>query len=232
MLCQHQGTPTHPRPKSLLKHDYFTYSGFHAYLLERLVHWGLAAKPTTEISEGAAVNGRAAFFIPSVLPTCDEEPVTCTESQLSFTFCHSLAYGHKVHYVPCGIFSHMIMHIEGQGYKIQENTDCAHYLFCNIALFSIAPSHSNKMQYAYNVMVVDKMDHITISLDPDHESKEKSCPAHCRQIVSDFRHAMKTTYERIYHTSLKVTLARECRCKRRGTPAHVEEEAGTEGTCL
>ena len=196
------------------------YSGFHTYLLERLVHWGLAAKPTTEISEGAAVNGRAAFFIPSVLPACDEEPVTCSEFPLSFTFCHSLADSDKVHnYVPRGIFPHLVVHIEGRGYVILENMEYRNLLFRDVALFSIEPSRSNKMQYAYNVMVVDKMNHVTISIDPAHESKEKSSPADCRQIVSDFKHAMEATYTRIYHSPLEVTLASECRCNRRGTPA-------------
>ena len=195
------------------------YSGFHAYLLERLVHWGLAGKPTTEISEGAAVTGRASFFIPSVLPACDEEPVTCSEFPLSFTFCLALADGSKIHYVPRGIFPHLVVHIEGRGYAILENMECRNYLFRDVALFSIAPSRSNKMQYAYNVMVVDKMDHVTISIDPAHESKDKSSPADCRQIVSDFKDAMGATYTRIYQTSLEVTLASECRCNRRGTPA-------------
>ena len=197
------------------------YSGFHAYLLERLVHWGLAGKPTTEISKGAAVNGRATFFIPSVLPSCDEEPVTSSESPLSFTFCISLAHGSKVHYVPRGIFPHLVVHIKGHahGYVILENMEYRNYLFRDVALFSIEPSHSNKMQYAYNVMVVDKMDHVTISIDPAHESKEKSSLADCRQIVSDFKHAMEATYTRIYHSTLEVTLASECRCNRREMPA-------------
>ena len=195
------------------------FSGFHAYLLERLVHWGLAAKPTTKISEGAAVSGRASFFIPSVLPACDKEPVTCSESPLSFTFCLSLNDGSKVHYVPRGIFPHLVVHIEERGYVIVENMECRNYLFRDVALFSIEPSHSNKMQYAYNVMVVDKMDHVTISIDPAHESKDKSSPADCRQIVSDFKDAMEATYTRIYQSSLEVTLASECRCNRYGTPA-------------
>ena len=165
------------------------------------------------------MNGRAAFFIPSVLPSCDEEPVTCSESPLSFTFCLSLADSRKVHYVPRGIFPHLVVHIEGQGYEIQENMEYTNYLFRDVALFSIQPSSSNKMQYAYNVMVADKMDNVTISIDPVHKSKEKSSPADCRQIVSDFKHAMEATYTRIYHTSLEVTLASECRCNRRGTPA-------------
>ena len=201
-----------------IPNDLGFYSGFHAYLLELLVHWGLAGKPTTKISEGAAVNGRAAFFIPSVLPACDEEPVTCNEYQLSFTFCLSLADGSKIHFVPRGIFLHSVVRIEEHGYEIQENTNYQSCLFRDVAIFGIEPSRSNKMQYAYNVMVEDKMDHVTISIDPAHESKEKSSPADCRQIVSDFKHAIEATYARIYHTSLLVTLASECKCNRRGTP--------------
>ena len=93
------------------------------------------------------------------------------------------------------------------------------YLFRDVALFSIEPSCSNKMQYAYNVMVVDKLDHVTISIDPAHKLKEKSSSADCRQIVSDFKHAMKATYTRIYHSLPKVTLASKCRCNRPETPA-------------
>ena len=193
--------------------DLGLYSGFHAYLLERLVHWGLAAKPTTEISEGAAVNGRAALFIPSVLPACDVEPVTCSESPLSFTFCLSIADGRKIHYVPRGIFPHLVVHIEGQGYEIQENTNYQNCLFRDVATFGIEPSHSNKMQYAYNVMVVDKMDRVTIAIDPAQEDKLST--ADCRQIVRDFKQAMESVYEGIYQVSLTVTEASECRCDER-----------------
>ena len=194
------------------------FSGFHAYLLERLVHWGLAAKPTTEISEGAAVTGRASFFIPSVLPACDEEPVTCSESPLSFTFCLSLADGCKIHYVPRGIFPHLVVHIEGQGYEIQENTNYQSCLFRDVATFGIEPSHCNKMQYAYNVMVVDKMDRVTIAIDPAQEGK--SSTADCRRIVSDFKQAMESVYDGIYQVSLTVTEASECRCNKQ-LPSHL-----------
>ena len=195
--------------------DFGFYSGFHAYLLERLVQWGLAAKPTTEISEGAAVNGRAAFFIPSVLPACDEEPVKCNESPLSFTFCLSLPDKSKVNYVPRGIFPHLIVHIEGQGYEIKENQGC---LFRDVATFGIEPSPSNKMQYAYNVMVVDKMDRVTIAIDPAQEDKLST--ADRRRIVSDFKQAMESVYKGIYQAQLPVTRASECRCDQRH-PSHL-----------
>ena len=188
------------------------YPGFHAYLLERLVQWGLAAKPTTEISEGAAVTGRATFFIPSVLPACDKEPVTCSEYPLSFTFCLSLPDNSKVNYVPRGIFPHLIVHIEGQGYEILENTNDQSCLFRDVATFGIEPSHSNKMQYAYNVMVVDKMDRVTIAIEPAQEGK--SSTADCRQIVSNFKQALESVYEGIYQDTRAVTEASECRCNK------------------
>lgn len=78
-----------------------SYNGFHAYLLERMVHWGLAAKRT---SEGAAGTGRPMYFIPSCLPPCQEEPVIFTETSLAFTFCLLLVDDNKFHYVPRGIF--------------------------------------------------------------------------------------------------------------------------------
>ena len=194
-----------------------SYSGFHAYILERMVHWGLAAKRT---SEGVAATGRGpTYFIPSCLPVCEEEPVICEEAPLAFTFCLSLADGNKFHYVPRGIFPHMIVQAEGMGYAIQENTKYDKGLFRDETLFSIEPSHNNKMQYAYNVMVVDKMDHVPISIDPAHVSKEKSSPADRRQIVNDFKHVMEVTYERIYGKPRDVTVVSKCTCDRRGTPA-------------
>ena len=187
-----------------------SYTGFHAYILEQLVHWGLASKRTG--------TGRPTLIIPSCLPACDKEPVVRDETPLAFTFCHSLADGRKVHYVPRGFFPHLIVQAEGKGYAVQENTYYDNSLFRDGALFNVVPSQSNKMQFAYNVIVVDKMDHVTISINP--ALKEKLSPADCRQIVSDFKQAMEATYERIYYKSLDVTVACECMCDRkRGTPA-------------
>ena len=193
-----------------------SYNGFHAYLLERMVHWGLAAKRT---SEGAAGTGRPTYFIPSCLPACEEESFISTEASLAFTFCLSLADGNKFHYVPRGIFPHMVVQAEGMGYVIPENTEDDGSLYRDIAVLSIEPSRSDKVQYAYNVTVVDKMDHVTISIDPADVLKKKSSPADCRQIVSDLKHTLEATYKRIYYTPLDVTVVTKCRCDRRGTPA-------------
>ena len=193
-----------------------SYNGFHAYLLERMVHWGLAAKWT---SEGTTGTERPTYFIPSCLPACEEEPVISTEASIAFTFCISLEDDNKFHYVPRGIFPHMVVQAEGMGYAIPENTEDDGSLYRDIAVFSIEPSRSDKVQYAYNVTVVDKMDHVTISIDPADVLKKKSSPADCRQIVSDLKHAMEATYKRIYYTTLDVTVVTKCRCDRRGTPA-------------
>ena len=190
-----------------------SYNGFHAYLLERMVHWGIAAKRT---SEGAAGTGRPTYFIPSCLPACEKEPDKSTEASLGFTIC---AKDSNFYYVPRGIFPHMVVQAEGVGYVVQANTYYEKCLFRDLAVLSIEPSRSDKVQYAYNVTVVDKMDHVTISIDPAHELKTKSSRTDCRQIVSDLKHAMEATYKRIYYTSLEVTVVSKCKCNRDRTPA-------------
>ena len=198
------------------------YFGFHSYLLKRLVQWGLAAKCAPETCEGATGTGTT-YFIPSALPACDKETLKCADSQLpslAFTFSLQLADGKQFHYVPRGIFPHLIVQAEGKGYTIQENTDYENCMFRDVAIFSTELSPCSKMRYAYNVIVVDKMDHIAISIDPANRLKERSSPDECRKIISDFKDAMEATYERIYCTSLDVTVACECTCtcERRGTP--------------
>ena len=116
----------------------------------------------------------------------------------------------------------MVVQAKGMGYAIPENTKDDGSLYWDIAVFSIKPSHSNEIQYAYNVTVVDKMDHVTISIDPADVLKKKSSPADCRQIVSDLKHAIEATYKRIYYTSLDVTVVSKCKCDRRGTAASVK----------
>ena len=182
-----------------------------------MVHWGLAAKRT---SEGAAGTERPTYFIPSCLPACEEEPVIFTEASLGFTFCLLLADGNKFHYVPRGIFPHMVVQAEGMGYAIPENTEDDGSLHRDIAVLSIESSRSDKIRYAYNVTVVDKMDHVTISIDPADVLKKKSSPADCHQIVCDLKHAMEATYKRIYDTTLDVAVVSKCRCDRRFTPGY------------
>ena len=97
--------------------------------------------------------------MPSVLPACDEKPVTCSEFPLFVTFCFSLANGSKVHSVPSGIFPQLVVHVKRQRYVILENIEYRNYLFHDETLFRIEPSYFNKMKYAYNMMVVDKIDH-------------------------------------------------------------------------
>ena len=89
------------------------------------------------------------------------------------------------------------MHVERWNYVILANIEYRNYLFRVEALFNIKPSCSNKMQYAYNVIVVDKIDHVTISIDPTKKVKVKSSPADCQQSVSNFKQAIEATYTRI-----------------------------------
>ena len=202
-----------------------SYSGFHSYLLERLVHWGLAAKLVDETSREAAGDHTPDYFIPSVLPTCNEEPCDFTTSPipvLAYTFCISLA-GCDCSYVPRGMFPHLIVRAEGMGYKIPQSADC---LFRNAAVLSTEASPSG---YAYNVMVVDRMDRVTIAIDP--AQKERYSWHDCQKIICDFQKAMEAAYYRIYRTPHVVTVGCECQCGRL-PPSHLAEIIHCQDDCV
>ena len=93
-------------------------------------------------------------------------------------------------------------------------------MYRDIAVCSIEPSRSDKIQYVYNMTVMDKwiMSPFQLTLLM-YVSKKKSSPADCHQIVCDLKHAMEATYKRIYDTTLDITVVSKCRCDRRGTPA-------------
>ena len=193
-----------------------SYNGFQSYLLERLVHWGLAAKLANETSHGAAGNSTSDYFIPSALSTCNKEPRDFTESPipvLAYTFCLEISSATDTYnYVPQGMFPHLIVHASRRGYKIPRSADC---LFRNAAVLSTEASHSG---YAYNVMVVERRDRVTISIDPAH--KERYSRDDCQKIVCDFKEAMEAAYYGIYRTPHNVTVGRECQCGRL-PPSHL-----------
>ena len=191
-----------------------SYSGFKSYLLERLVHWGLAAKLASEILHGSAGNATQEYFIPSVLPSCNGEPRDFTKSPiraLAYTFCLRIACATDTsYYVPQGMFPHLLVHAEGIGYRIPRSADC---LFRNAAVLSTEASPSG---CAYNVMVVDRVDRVTIAIEPAH--KQRYSLHDCQKIICDFKKAMEAAYYRIYHKSHPVTVGCECQCKRRFPP--------------
>ena len=200
-----------------------SFEGFHSHLLDRLVSWGIAAVLPTSGSELVSRKCKQTYFIPSVLPTCDYDPPgfsDCAFPTLAFMFYLSLANDEKFHYVPRGIFAHLIANLplDGNGYEILCNTDSVKYLFRDAAVFSIEPSKTNHMLHAYNVMVMEKNDAITISINPAHVSKERSSLDDGRRIIDNFKCAMEAVYKRIYCASHPVTIACECPCKRPDTP--------------
>ena len=194
-----------------------SYNGFQSYLLERLVHWGLAAKLTNETSHGEASNSTSEYFIPSVLSTCNKEPRDFTESPipvLAYTFCLEISSAtDNYNYVPQGMFPHLIVHAVRMGYQIPRSADC---LFRNAAVLSTEASHSG---YAYNVMVVERRDRVTISIDPAHKDIYEWDD--CQKIKCDFKKAMEAAYYGIYPTQHNVTVGCECQCPR--SPSHLAE---------
>ena len=223
-----------------------SYIGFHAYLLEQLVHWRLAARLASKGSAGS-IRGKIEYFIPSVFPPRNEEPfcfpAKCPIPDLAFTFKDALEGKMQFYCVPLGIFPHLIVNIltAAKGYDIQYNTDTYKCLFRDTAIFVIKPSSSSTVEHSYNVRVTDNMSHISILIRPSHTAMIWS-ERDCHRIIRDFQSATEDAYERIYHTRYLVTLACTCPCHRipkahlaailphAGTPAqYIQECLSTEG---
>ena len=200
-----------------------SYTGFHSYLLERLVHWGLAAKmasnvPTRSADEDLRVQPE--YFVPSVFPANDQTSFNFHSGtpipRLAFTFEDSLEGRRRFYHVPRGIFPHLVVNILSAGriYEIPDNLDNFKCLFRD-AVKITARSSCPGMEHSYSVLVTDDMDHISISIHPSHvEMKKSDCD--CYRIISDFRSAMEDAYKRNYGTHHPVTLSCPCPCNRIG----------------
>ena len=223
-----------------------SFNGFHSYLLEQLVHWGLAARLGSKTSPGKSDGEtKLEYFIPSVFPACGQEtfcfPTKCPIPDLAFTF--HIQNEVSFYYVPQGIFPHLVVNTltADKGYNIQPNKDNYKCLYRDAATFVIKPSSCSTMEYSYNVRLTNKSDHILISIQPSHIAMRR-CDRDCHQIIRDFQSAIEDVYKRIYHTHHPVTLACPCPCgrickdhlaailPRVGTPAqYIQECLSTEG---
>ena len=198
-----------------------SYNGFHSYLLELLVKWGLAARLPSKDSDGSADSEtNPEYFIPSVLPACEQEsissPTDCSSfpPDLAFTFLLPLDDGTAVYYVPRGIFPHMITNTltAGKGYNIPCNKERYKCRYRDAATFMIR--RCSRMNYSYNVRLTDNRDHISISIQPSDSRKTSDCD--CHQIIQDFQSAIEDAYEQIYCTPPSVMLTCPCPCRRSG----------------
>ena len=197
-----------------------SYTGFHLYLLEQLVHWGLAAKLASKDSVGNAAGcTMCEYFTPSVLPACDLDQcyfsAECPIPDLAFTFHIDLQDGKSFCYIPRGLFPHLVVNIltANRGYSIQPNNVRYKCLFRNVAIFEInMSSPGSTMEHSYNVRLTDNKDHILISIRPSHAKKRWSYYDCHQMVIRDFQSAMNNAYERIYYKPHPVTLACLCPC--------------------
>ena len=209
------GTLDHLKIKDKLA----SYSGFHSYLMELLVQWGLAARLA---SKDTTCNGdsetQPGYFIPSVLPACEQQsPSSHAESpscspNLAFTFQISLDDGTTFYYVPRGIFPHMVTKIlaADKGYIIPYNRENRKFRYRDAVTFWIRQRCT--MKYSYTVRLTDNRDHISILIQPSDAMNKSDCD--CQQIIQDFQSAIKSAYEGVYRTSSSATLACPCPCHR------------------
>ena len=192
-----------------------SFSGFQSYLLELLVQWGLAAKlDSMDSAANADTDTDFEYFIPSVLPASSPEyglNTTDIGFDLAFTFERS-QQNNPFYYIPRGIFPHVVANIltAHKHYNLNPGNE---RLFRDLAIFVIRPSPCNTMNYSYNVLLTDNMDHIAIRILPSHALMKWTAPD-CHQIKRDFQLAIEDVHRRIYLMDQPVTLACQCPCRR------------------
>ena len=195
-----------------------SYNGFQAYLMELLVHWGLAARlasKDTACSTDSETRQRK-YFIPSVLPAREAlisssltEGPSCAPD-LAFTFLSPQDNETKFYYMPRGIFTHMVTNTlaADKGYHLPYNKETYKCRYRDSVTFQII--RSPRMLHSYNVMLSDSKDHILILIQPSNVAKKHDCDYH--QIIQDFKSAIEDAYKAVYHESASVTHACPCPC--------------------
>lgn len=190
-----------------------SFSGFQSYLMELLVQWGLAAKLDSIDSAGNADRDTVIeYFIPSVLPASGHEYGLSTRGinfDLAYTF-ESSQQSMPFYYIPRGIFPHVVANILNahKHYNLNPGNEC---LFRDMAIFVIRPC--NMMNYSYNVLLTDNMDHISIRIRPSHAEMKWTVPD-CHQIMRHFKLAIEDVHRQIYLANHSVTTAYQCLCGR------------------
>ena len=192
-----------------------SFSGFQSYLLELLVQWGLAAKLDSMDSAGNAVTDTDfEYFIPSVLAASGHEyGLNATDISIDLAFTFVMSQQNMPFYdIPQGIFPHVVVNIltAHKHYNLNPGNRC---LFRDMAIFVIRPSPCNTMNYSYNVLLTENMDHISIRIQPSHAAMNWTAPD-CHQIMSDFQIAIEDVHRQMYLTDHSVTLACQCPCRR------------------
>ena len=200
-----------------------SFTGFHSYLLQSLVKWGLAAQVSQDPLQ---------LFIPSALPTRSDAHHALSESpipQLALTIIARksdkaltskslVKYSDDSYHLPQGLFSHFIVSLiehKGGGYEVRKGTGEAKPRCRDV--MTLTKDVCQKTEFPYTICTVDNIDHISVHIVPGRKD-EKGLPKwdhrDCAIIVRDMKQSMEEAYSRLYQrlTQSQVILCCLCTC--------------------
>ena len=184
-----------------------SFTGFHSYLLQSLVRWGLAAQVSQDPLQ---------LFIPSALPTRSDAHCTLSESpipQLALTI-----IGEELddyYHLPQGLFPHFIvslMNHHGGGYELRKSKGKAQPHCRDVV--TLTKDVCQETEFPYTVCAVDNIDHISVHIIPvlEDESSPQWSSEDVAIIIEDMKQSMEEAYSRLYQRSTQPRVILCCPC--------------------
>ena len=175
-----------------------SFMGFHSYLLNCLLKWGLAAKmPGDQLQ----------LFIPSILPPRSDRKFVPSDQEgpipplaLTISTEESTEY-----FVPQGLFPHFVVNImnrHSKGYDVRVGKGAATPRCRDV--IAIVKKAKGGTDCGCNIYAVDNIDHISIHINPAL-ANNKNCPdcfaEACGIIVKDLEDSMQDAYSSLFGTT-------------------------------
>ena len=205
-----------------------SFTGFHSYLLQSLVKWGLAAQVSQDLGLAAQVSqDPLQLFIPSVLPTRSDAHYTLSESpipQLALTIIAEKSDEalttisedlDDYYHLPQGLFPHFIvslMKCKDGGYDVRKGRGKAQPRCRDV--ITLTKYACQETEFSYNICAVDNIDHISVHIIPvlEDESSLQWSPENVVIIIEDMKQSMEEAYSRLYQRSTQPQVILCCPC--------------------
>ena len=194
-----------------------SFTGFHSYLLQSLVKWGLAAQVSQDLGLAAQVSqDPLQLFIPSVLPTRSDAHCALSESPIPQLALAILAEGSDAYYhLPQCLFPHFIvslMNHHGGGYELRKGRGEATPRCRDV--ITLTKGNHQGTEFPYTIFTMDNIDNITVHIIPDLEddSSPQWSPEDVAIIIEDMKQSMEEAYSRLYQESTQPRVILCCPC--------------------
>ena len=193
-----------------------SFTGFHSYLLQSLVKWGLAAQVSQDLGLATQVSqDPLQLFIPSVLPTRSEAHCSLSESPIPQLALAIIGDESDYYHLPQGLFPHFIvslMNRHGGGYELRKSKGNAQPHCRDVV--TLTKDTCQETEFPYAVCAVDNIDHISVHIIPvlEDESSPQWSPEDIASIIEDMKQSMEEAYSRLYQRSTQPQVILCCPC--------------------